>query len=247
MPHELEIVQGHSSNGLADPGLAFELFKYAEVGRCVNSVTHDVNNYLGAILAYSELVSMDMGIAPDSRRMLTEIVQAVHKSTKLLSTLTTIARKERPNMVMADMGQLTSRVLDLRSYEMKINQVNGALETEGEMGLLVIDEPRIVRAIIYLIMNGIENCNEHASKRMDVKVRGTKEAIEITFNDSGPTVPESDQAFIFEPFFTTKGQGHIGLGLTHAREISRLHGGDVTYDAEEGFVMTLPRENGLTL
>ena len=51
-----------------------EQFKHAQVGRCVNSVTHDVNNLLGAIMAYSELLSFDPGISEDGKTMAANII-----------------------------------------------------------------------------------------------------------------------------------------------------------------------------
>ena len=48
------------------------LFRHAQVGRSVSSVTHDLNNYLGAIMAYAELAGMDKGISADTARMLGE-------------------------------------------------------------------------------------------------------------------------------------------------------------------------------
>ena len=64
------------------------LFRYAQIGRCVNSVTHDVNNYLGAIMAYAELIGLDAQLPDDSQRMIGEIVSAVRKSSDLINNLT---------------------------------------------------------------------------------------------------------------------------------------------------------------
>ncbi|MCH7892107.1 MAG: bacillithiol biosynthesis cysteine-adding enzyme BshC, partial [Gemmatimonadetes bacterium] len=88
-----------------------EEFKYGQVGRCVNSVTHDVNNYLGAILAYAELVSLDPGTSEDSKRMLSDIVEAVRKSSGLMSTLTSIARPEKPVTSMVDVVKLVEQAV----------------------------------------------------------------------------------------------------------------------------------------
>ena len=41
------------------------LFRASQVGSCVSSVTHDVNNYLGAILAYADLLGMSGNVGPN--------------------------------------------------------------------------------------------------------------------------------------------------------------------------------------
>ena len=94
-----------------------QLFRYSQIGQCVNSVTHDVNNLLGAIMAYSELISMDESIAADSKRMLGEVVEAVRKASGLMGNLTDIARKPRQDVRIVAPIQLMNRVIDLRRYE----------------------------------------------------------------------------------------------------------------------------------
>ena len=55
------------------------LYRYAQVGHCVSSVTHDVNNFLGAVLAYAELVGLEKNQTPEALRMLGEVMSAVRK------------------------------------------------------------------------------------------------------------------------------------------------------------------------
>jgi signal transduction histidine kinase len=52
--------------------------------------------------------------------------------------------------------------------------------------------------------------------------------------DRGPGIPRAMQQRIFEPFVRldegrARSQGGTGLGLAIAREIARVHGGDLTY------------------
>jgi signal transduction histidine kinase len=58
------------------------LLHQAQTGRNINNVTHDVNNLLGAIMAYAELIEMDSD-DPEVNRMLREIVTAVEKGSAI--------------------------------------------------------------------------------------------------------------------------------------------------------------------
>lgn len=222
-----------------------EEFKYGQVGRCINGVTHDVNNFLGAILAYAELVSLDPSTAEDSKRMLSDIIEAVRKSSELLSTLTSIARPEKPVTSMVDVVKLVGQTVDLRRYEMRIARIEIEVNSEGEVGLLVVDEPRMIRAMIYLLQNAVEALRESESGKVTVTVRGTADDVAIVVNDTAGPIPESVQALMFDPFHTTKEKGHLGLGLSEARAIVRLHKGDLTYETEKGFCIRLPRDEGI--
>lgn len=222
------------------------LFRYAQVGRCVNSVTHDVNNYLGAIMAYAELVGLDAGLADDSRRMLNEVVGAVKKSSDLVTALTDIARKEKPDVRVISPVQLMERVLDLRRYEMKVGKVEHETAYDSVEHTLTVDLPKIQLALMYILSNAIEALEEVDDKRIRISLRQAKEGAEFICWDSGLQLPNDVSANLFEPFFTTKSGFHIGLGLTIAREVAQLHDGTLKYSDKEGFVLYLPFENSLS-
>lgn len=223
------------------------LLKYAQVGRCVNGVTHDINNFLGAIMAYTELITLDSDLNEESKRMIGEILEAVRKSSSLLGTLTTIARQEKPNATLCEIYCLVERVVDLCRYDMNVVRIELRVAKEGEPGSLIVDEPKLIRALIHLITNGIEQVQASRIKRIEVGVCGLEDAVEVTVRDSGQPIAEAERKAIFEPFYTTKGDSHLGLGLAMARETLELHDGGLTYDPERGFVMRLPRENQLSL
>ena len=64
----------------------------------------------------------------------------------------------------------------------------------------------------------------HAGKRGD--------SVEITVDDDGPGITETERANVFRPFYRIEssrnpGTGGVGLGLTIARDVIRGHGGDI--------------------
>lgn len=217
------------------------LFQYAQIGLSANGIVHDLNNYLGAVMAYAELVSMDAALDDESRRMVSEIVNAVTKSTNLLGTLTMIARKESAHTEMTDMTSLVQRVVDLLAYDMKVAHVAYSVNAGDGAGSAIVDAPRLVRAMMCLITNAIENMLETGRKGIDIDVSGTKDTVEITVKDTGPAIPEEVSASMFDARFTTKGGTHTGMGLTLAREIAARHDGELVYDPGRGFVLRLAR------
>jgi two-component system C4-dicarboxylate transport sensor histidine kinase DctB len=216
------------------------LFRYSQVGRCVNSVTHDINNLLGAILAYADLIEVSRDLPPDTRRMVSQIIGAVQKSTAIMGGLTMVARKERPDVSMIDLAQSIDQVLNVKRYDFKVERV--ALETVLEPNLpsLVVDLPRFEMALIYLLGNALEAVEGVKERRVRVSARSLGDQAEIALWNSGPLVPEESREAIFEPFYTTKGGDHMGLGLTLARDAARYHSGDLVYDVDRGFVLRIP-------
>lgn len=87
-----------------------------------------------------------------------------------------------------------------------------------------------------------------------VGVEDTPRLLTLRVQDEGPGIPESELEKVFEPFYRLEGSrsretGGTGLGLAIARNIARMHGGDITLrnrpqrglEAE----LTLPREAAL--
>jgi signal transduction histidine kinase len=217
-------------------------YRYAMIGRCVNSVTHDVNNFLGAIMAYAELVGMESALPQESMRMIDEIMGAVRKSSNLMNSLTSIARRDKPNSNLVDPGNLVEHVVDLRRYELRSAQVPFECTCDPNLPMVLLDEPKIEMALIYLIANAMDAVKSAPTRMVKIRVRGLDNAVAIEVWNNGPIVPEEDRERIFEPFYTTKDEDHLGLGLTVARDIARMHGGDLSYDPARGFILGLPRE-----
>ncbi len=222
------------------------LYRYAQIGHCVSSVTHDVNNFLGAIMAYAELIGMDSPLNQESVRMIEEIMGAVRKSSTLVNSLTAIARKERDNISLVDPAQLVEKVVDLRRYDLKAAQIAIDTAYESDMPMLVADQPKLEQALIYVIANAIEELHDRERRMVKIRVRHATEGVEIDIWNSGREIPEELREAIFQPFFTTKKEDHLGLGLAVTRDIMQYHGGDISYDPKRGFVFYLPRETALS-
>jgi len=222
------------------------LFRYGQVGRCVSSVTHDINNLLGAIQAYAELVEMDEALSSESRRMLGQAGEAARNCGALIRSLTAVARKERPDVDFVDLAPLVDAAVALKQYDLQMARVHVERVADDEIPLLAADRPHLAMATIYLLMNALEAVEGTDDRRVAVRVRNGDGAARIEVWDSGPPVPEGDRERIFEPFYTTKHGEHVGLGLTIARETARRHRGDVTYDPAQGFVLRLPHDTGLS-
>ncbi len=218
------------------------LYRYSQVGHCVSSVTHDVNNFLGAILAYAELIGLEGVQTAESTRMLGEIMEAVRRSSRLIGGLTDIARRERPDIRVVRPREVVESVLDLRRYDLKVARVSVETAYAENLPDMAVDLPKLEQALIYLLSNAIEAVEGRVNGRLKISVFSEDERICFDLWNSGEVVGEDLRTRLFEPFFTTKNGDHLGLGLWAARRNLRMYGGDVSYDPQRGFSVTLPRE-----
>lgn len=215
------------------------LFRVAQVGRCVNGVAHDINNFLGAALAYAELVSLDDKLSEESKRMLAEVIKGVGACSHLVSTLTGIARKDAPNIAIIEPGELLDAAVKLIHYEFKARRVKLELSHPAGLGALVCDAPKIQLALLYLLFNALEASEGQDRAAVRASVRAEDDAIVFSVLCAGPPIPETARPLLFTPGYTTRSGPHLGLGLVIARRYAELHRGTLEYDPDRGFLLRL--------
>lgn len=223
-----------------------QLHRYAQVGKCVNGVTHDINNLLGAAMAYAELASFDERISPDTNRMLGQIVDGITKCSQLISSLTSIARRERLDINLVAPERLMEEVLVLRDYELKMKQIAVEKYYSPDVAAIPLDLAKVKVALIYLVMNAQDSVSDKPDRRVKVSVLPVDEGVEFQLWDSGGGLAPEHQETAFLPMTSYWPDGeHMGLGLYAARQVAELHEGSLTYDADKGFRLFIKRDNGL--
>ncbi|MBY0261179.1 MAG: ATP-binding protein, partial [Phycisphaerales bacterium] len=109
------------------------------------------------------------------------------------------------------------------------------------------DRDKVVMALHNLVGNAVK----YTPAGGQVLVRASADAQTLTIDvaDNGIGIKEDEQPLVFEKFYRAKdrriaGVTGTGLGLAIAREVVRLHGGDITLssaiDKGSTFTMTLP-------
>jgi signal transduction histidine kinase len=112
---------------------------------------------------------------------------------------------------------------------------------EGEP-VVIKGDPRLLRR---LIRNLLENAKRHGRPPLRVEIAHPPRQAVIDVVDGGPGIPQAERERVFMPFYRlASDSAGSGLGLSLARQIARLHGGDIAVvtrpDAASCFRVTLP-------
>jgi signal transduction histidine kinase len=218
--------------------------KLSAIGQLVAGVAHELNNPLTSVIGYAQLLEEELlhrqppeGIRPprelaqDMRR----IAEESERAARIVRNLLAFARRQTAARVPQDVADLCSRVLALRSYELRLNGVE--LTTEFEPGLppVVADGGQLQQALLNLVLNAEQAMRGRALKRLTVGARYDEPAaaVELFVSDSGHGIDGANLSRIFDPFFTTRDVGEgTGLGLSICYGIIRDHGGHIRVESK---------------
>lgn len=240
------MVEGIRLESESDLARLLQVHRYAQVGHCVNGVTHDINNLLGAAMAYAELASFDPSVSPDTARMLAQIVEGATKCSELVKSLTSIARRDRADINLVSLDKLLDEVLLLLDYEFKMAQITFERRIAAGLEPIPVDLPRLKTALLYLLLNAQRAVRDKDRRIVRVTIVNTGDGACIEVWDSGGGLAPEFAERAFEPLTSFWGEGdHLGMGLYMARRVAEMHDGHLRYEDGRGFCLTIQRRHDL--
>jgi len=215
------------------------------VGEMATGVAHELNNPLTAVLGFSELL-LRQDIDDVTRRDLEAIAAEAHRAGRVVDGLLSFARRHRAEMHPFDAPESIRRVLDLRAYECKVNNIEVVTYFDPDTPRTAADPHAMEQVFLNLLNNGIQAISAGSgSGTITVGVVALDGKLRISFTDDGPGISADVMPKLFDPFFTTKPPGlGTGLGLSICYGIVHQHGGTIHAEshARRGatFVVELP-------
>ncbi|HKK66784.1 MAG TPA: [Fe-Fe] hydrogenase large subunit C-terminal domain-containing protein [Bacteroidales bacterium] len=220
--------------------------KLAHLGQLSAGIAHELNNPLGVVIMYSNMLLDEAGENPELKEDYKMIADQAARCKKIVSNLLNFARK---NQVKPDnVSILTLIQKSIKSFiipdKVSINIHNHLNNTQA-----YLDEEQMIQALTNIIKNGTEAMPDGGN--LKVLLSSDEDNILIEVIDEGSGIPEDIREKIFTPFFTTKGIGKgTGLGLPTTYGIIKMHKGKITLvsntnpaDGPTGtnFKITIPR------
>jgi len=161
--------------------------------------------------------------------------ESLLKFTESYKKLTQI---KHPDYSKINVSSLFETVLMLHKTEIDKQGIKATYSFDEDTELLA-DKLMIEQVIINLVKNAIEVLEKVSEPIIELKYFKENEYLTIQVIDNGLGIPEDKIDKIFIPFFTTKEKGS-GIGLSFARQVMRLHKGNI-------FVKSIPEKTIFTL
>lgn len=235
--------------------------KMAAVGRVTGNLAHEIKTPLMSIGGFARLLARELE-GQDKPKAHAELV--LRECRRIERILEALMDYGAPQILRRDRLDLRERLLQLRDRledAFRERHISLSVDTPSEPCWIWGDALRLDQ-LLHAQLQNVLDLNEQRgngargggsrpeSSRcslLSVTLRGEGEALEISVADDGPGVPVNLLDTLFEPFVSGR-DGALGLGLAQARDIARLHEGDLRLlqpgrlgGAE--FITTLPGRN----
>lgn len=220
--------------------------KMVAIGMLAGGVAHEINNPLGGIIAFSQLIKKELDENDSLMGDIEEIERAALRCKKIVQDLLDFSRFSSGKMKhWLDVNPLIEKIIPF--IKMEIRSLNISLETCLQPDLVKVfgDANRLQQVFLNLLTNACHSMKKGGKLYIKTFMDKGRPAVCIQIADTGCGIAKKDRSKIFDPFFTTKRPGEgTGLGLSISYRIIRDHDGIIEVSSKEGkgsvFTIFLP-------
>ena len=225
--------------------------KMEALGTLAGGVAHDLNNVLGVLVGYSELLLMEIPEGNPLRRHVSNILQSGQRAAAIIQDLLTLARRGVAVSEVVNLNDVISDYFKTPEFEkLKTYHPQVTFKTDLDKDLMNIkgSPVHLGKTIMNLLSNAAEAISDHGevtilteNRYLDKPIAGYDDIREgdyvvLRVSDNGKGISAEDLGKIFEPFYTKKvmGRSGTGLGLAVVWGTVKDHDGYIDVQSEEG-------------
>ncbi len=231
------------------------------LGVLAGGVAHDLNNMLGPVVGFSELVLRDLPNDSKIASRVAKIMKSAQDAADVIQDLLTLARRGRYEMCPLLLNDVITSYLESPGFaKLKERHPNAQLDLALAPDLKPINGSHVhlSKVIMNLVANACEAMPDSGILSLQTETHHIKtlfsgyakieegEYVVLKVKDSGIGISQEDLAKIFEPYYSKKklGLSGSGLGLSVVYGVAKDHGGyyDVFSELGQGteFVLYFP-------
>ena len=221
------------------------------LGILAGGVAHVLNNILGPILGYPDLILKTLADESPIREDIKMIQSAAERASDVVQDLLTLARRGKYEMKPLNINNVLKEYIDSSNFTLlqsRYPDVKFDAILDENINLINGSGTHLSKTIMNLIINAFESIyyggrvivktyNKSFTKTVHLLSeipKGNYSVIKV--QDSGYGISEEDLPHIFEPFYTRKemGRSGSGLGLSVVFGVIGDHGGYIDVKTETG-------------
>jgi signal transduction histidine kinase len=219
--------------------------KLASIGQLAAGVAHEINNPLGIILGYTQLLIREEPEGTERREDLKTIEKHTRTCKTIVEDLLSFARRSHTKKEPASVRDIIDEVLSVVRHNLELRRIEVVTHFDPQLPALVVDKDKLRQVFMNLIMNAQQAIGKDGRITIRTVFDDDRKHVRVSVSDTGTGIEPKHLPRIFDPFFTTKSTGEgTGLGLSVSYGIVKDHGGEILVESEPGkgsvFTVLLP-------
>ena len=169
------------------------------------------------------------------KEILSDIRRDDQRAGEVIRRLRSLLKRAPFEAKEIDLNDAVAETLDLVSGLIHAQEVTLDSVLAPEVLQVQGDRIQLQQVLINLMVNAADAMAhlDTSQRKMVVRTAPNGDSAEIEIADNGPGIPSEKLNEVFEPFFTTKSNG-MGMGLSIARTIIEVHGGEISVENQAG-------------
>ncbi|HID96779.1 MAG TPA: hypothetical protein EYP57_01085 [Thermodesulfobacteriaceae bacterium] len=205
------------------------------MGKLAGEIAHEINNPLGGILLYANLIKEDLSRNSQALGNLKKIIKLATRCRIIAKGLLNFGKSDRNPLVPVDLNQVIREMYSLIEDHKIFKWVRVDMRLDRDLPHFMGNKGQIEQVVINLLINAGEAMNGKGRLLISSARDEQSRKIRLVVEDSGPGIPEDIIPRMFEPFFTRKPHGKgTGLGLSIVHGIVKRHCGKISVHSRPG-------------
>lgn len=218
--------------------------RLASMGQLAAGVAHEINNPLGTILLFSNVLYDEASPDDPRRKDLQMIINETVRCKNIVADLLNFARQQEVLAQEIDINLLINQAVELSKRQSAFEKIAFVCHLSPDLPAIQADPAQLEQVFMNLFNNAAEAMPGGGTITISTRLLDHS-LLELKIGDTGCGIPAENLGKLFTPFFTTKALGKgTGLGLSIVYGIIKMHKGQITVESQNGkgtiFIITLP-------
>ena len=207
--------------------------RLALIGQLAAGVAHELNEPLGSILGFAQLIRKEHDFPEHSIQDIDRIIKASLYAREIIKKLLVFARIMPPAKTLLNINQVVKDVLFFLEYRMSKSGIKSTIELEPHIPDIFGDKSQLTQVLVNIVVNSIQAMPDGGDIRIITKFDDG--SVKVVVEDTGIGMDNEVKSKIFLPFFTTKDVNEgTGLGLAVVHGIINSLSGHITVESTMG-------------
>lgn len=207
--------------------------RLAFVGELSAGIAHELNEPLGRVLGFAQLIKKAGSLNEQQEEDLERIIKASLYSREIIKKLMIFSRQMPQQISNVNLNAVVDNILYFIDVRFQSRGISIIKQLEPTLPEMMADEVQMSQVLVNLITNSVYAMPHGGS--IYVITKSNASTVKLIVKDTGVGMTAAIKDKIFEPFFTTKtvGQG-TGLGLSVVQGIVDSHNGHIAVTTSPG-------------